>query len=214
MKNYISPTAVIGKVKFGKNIYIGNNTVIGTQPQYIGFTKKKLLENKFKNLHVDDNVVIMDLCHIHAGIKRNTKIGKNSMIMSGTHIGHDVHIGSGCNISPNVAFAGEVTLKDNATIGMGATIHQGVTIGSCSMIGMGAAVINDIPPFVTYAGVPAKKIKVNKIKLERLGISRILIDHIQEVLLEDRSLKKIKLPSRDNHYYQILERWVRKGKVT
>ena len=214
MTNYISPTAVIGKVKLGKNIYIGNNTVIGTQPQYVGFTKKKLLENKFKNLHVDDNVVSMDLCHIHSGIKRNTKIGKNSMIMSGTHIGHDVHIGSGCNISPNVAFAGEVTLKDDATIGMGATIHQGVTIGSCSMVGMGAAVINDIPPFVTYAGVPAKKIKVNKIKLERLGISRILIDHIQEVLLEDRPLKKIKLPSRDNHYYQILERWVKKGKVT
>ena len=214
MKNYISPTAVIGKVKFGKNIYIGNNTVIGTQPQYIGFTKKKLLENKFKNLHVDDNVVIMDLCHIDAGIKRNTKIGKNSMIMSGTYIGHDVHIGSGCNISPKAAIAGEVTLKDDATIGMGATIHQGVTIGSCSMIGMGAAVINDIPPFVTYAGVPAKKIKVNKIKLERLGISRILIDHIQEVLLKDGSLKKIKLSSRDNHYYQILERWVKKGKVT
>ncbi len=214
MTNYISPTAVIGKVKLGKNIYIGNNSVIGTQPQYIGFTKKKLLKNKFKNLHVEDNVVIMDLCHIHAGIKRNTKIGKNSMIMSGTHIGHDVHIGSGCNISPNVAFAGEVTLKDDATIGMGATIHQGVTIGSCSMIGMGAVVINDIPPFVTYAGVPAKKIKVNKIKLERLGISRILIDHIQEVLLKDRSLKKIKLSSRDNHYYQILERWVKKGKVT
>ncbi len=51
MTNYISPTAVIGKVKFGKNIYVGNNTVIGTQPQYIGFTKKKLLENKFRNLH-------------------------------------------------------------------------------------------------------------------------------------------------------------------
>ena len=214
MKNYISPTAVIGRVKFGKNIYIGNNSVIGTQPQYVGFTKKKLLENKFKNLHIDDNVVIMDLCHIHAGIKRNTKIGKNSMVMSGTHIGHDVHIGSGCNISPNVAFAGEVTLKDDATIGMGATIHQRVIIGSCSMIGMGSAVISDIPPFVTYAGVPAKKIKVNKIKLERLGLSRILIDHIQEVLVEDRPLKKIKLSSNDKHYYQILERWVKKGKVT
>ena len=214
MKNYISPTAVIGRVKFGKNIYIGNNTVIGTQPQYVGFTKKKLLENKFKNLHIEDNVVIMDLCHIHAGIKRNTKIGKNSMVMSGTHIGHDVHIGSDCNISPNVAFAGEVTLKDHATIGMGATIHQRVIIGSCSMIGMGAAVISDIPPFVTYAGVPAKKIKVNKIKLERLRLSRILIDHIQEVLLEDRPLKKIKLSSNDKHYYQILERWVKKGKVT
>ena len=214
MTNYISPTAVIGKVKFGKNIYIGNNTVIGTQPQYIGFNKKILLEKKFKNLYVDDNVVIMDLCHIHAGIKRNTKIGKNSMIMSGTHIGHDVHIGSGCNISPNVAFAGEVTLKDEVTIGMGATIHQNVTIGSCSMIGMGAVVINDIPPFVTYAGVPAKQIKVNEIKLERLGISLKLIHHIKEVLLEDKPLKKLKLSSRDKRYFQTLEKWVKKGNVS
>jgi len=214
MTNYISPTSVIGKVKFGKNIYIGNNTVIGTQPQYVGFDKKILLENKFKYLHIDDNVVIMDLCHIDAGIKRNTKIGKSSMIMSGTYIGHDVHIGSGCNISPKAAIAGKVTLNDDATIGMGATIHQGLTIGSCSMIGMGAVVINDIPPFVTYAGVPAKKIKVNKIKLERLRISRILIDHIQEVLLENMPIKKIKLSSNDKRYYQILKRWVNKGKVT
>ena len=214
MTNYISPTAVIGKVKFGKNIYIGNNTVIGTQPQYIGFTKKKILENKFKNLHVDDNVVIMDLCHIDAGIKRNTKIGKNSMVMSGTYLGHDVHIGTNCNISPKVAIAGGVTLNNDVTVGMGATIHQGLTIGSCSMIGMGAAVINDVPPFVTYAGVPARKIKVNKIRLERLGVSRKLIDHIQEVLLEDMTLKRIKLSLKDKRYYQILEKWVNKGKVT
>ena len=156
----------------------------------------------------------MDLCHIDAGIKRNTKIGKNSMVMSGTYLGHDVHIGTNCNISPKVAIAGEVTLNNDVTVGMGATIHQGLTIGSCSMIGMGAAVINDVPPFVTYAGVPARKIKVNKIRLERLGVSRKLIDHIQEVLLEDMSLKRIKLSLKDKRYYQILEKWVNKGKVT
>ena len=52
MTNYISTTAVIGKVKFGKNIYVGNNTVIGTQPQYIGFTKKKILESADKSMNL------------------------------------------------------------------------------------------------------------------------------------------------------------------
>ena len=74
MKNYIASSAIIGRVKLGKNIYIGNNSVIGTQPQYVGFSKNKILSSKFKDLIIADNVVIMDLCHIHAGIKRNTKI--------------------------------------------------------------------------------------------------------------------------------------------
>jgi len=80
MKNYIASSAIIGRVKLGKNIYIGNNSVIGTQPQYVGFKKNKILSTKFKDLIIADNVVIMDLCHIHAGIKRNTKIGKERII--------------------------------------------------------------------------------------------------------------------------------------
>ena len=39
------------------------------------------------------------------------------------------------------------------------------------MIGMGTTIIENIPPFTTYAGVPAKKIKINEIKLKRLGVS-------------------------------------------
>ena len=214
MKNYISQSAILGNVKLGNNIYIGNNSVIGTQPQYVGFDKKKLLKTKFKNLLVEDNVVIMDLCHIHAGIKRNTKIGKGSMIMSGTHIGHDVQMGEGCNISPNVAFAGEVTLKNNVTIGMGATMHQGITIGSCAMVGMGAAVIENIPPFATYVGTPAKKIKINEIKLQRLGLSKLLIKLIIDVIIKGHSLKKIKLSIKDKKYFKILEDWVKKSNIT
>ena len=214
MKNHISSSAIIGSVKLGKNIYVGNNSVIGTQPQYVGFDKKKILSTKFKNLIIADNVVIMDLCHIHAGIKRNTKIGKDTMIMSGTHIGHDVQMGEGCNVSPNVAFAGEVTLKNNVTIGMGATIHQGITIGSCAMIGMGAAVIENIPPFTTYAGVPAKKIKINDIKLKRLGVSVKLIKLIKDVMIKDLPIKKMKLNTNDKKYFKILEDWIKKNSIS
>ena len=214
MKNYITPSTILGRVKLGENIYIGNNSVIGTPPQYVGFDKNKILSAKFKNLIVSDNVVIMDLCHIHAGIKRNTKIGKDSMIMSGTHIGHDVQIGEGCNVSPNVAFAGEITLKNNVTIGMGATLHQGIIIGSCAMIGMGAVVIKNIPPFTTYAGIPAKKIKINEIKLKRLGVSIKLINLIKDVMIKDKPIKKIKLSAKDKKYFKILEDWVKKNNIS
>ena len=214
MKNYIASSTILGNVRLGDNIYIGNNSVIGTQPQYVGYDKNKILSAKFKRLLIGDNVVIMDLCHIHAGIKRNTKIGKDTMIMSGTHIGHDVQIGKGCNVSPNVAFAGEVTLKNNVTIGIGATLHQGITIGSCAMIGMGAAVIKSIPPFTTYAGVPAKIIKINEIKLKRLGVSEKLIELINDVMIKDMPIKKIKLNAKDKKYFKILEDWIKKNNIS
>ena len=214
MKNYIASSTILGNVRLGDNIYIGNNSVIGTQPQYVGYDKNKILSAKFKSLLIDDNVVIMDLCHIHAGIKRNTKIGKDSMIMSGTHIGHDVQIGIGCNVSPNVAFAGEVTIKNNVTVGMGATLHQGITIGSCAMIGMGAAVVESIPPFTTYVGVPAKKIKINEIKLKRLGVSEKLIKLINDVMIKDMPIKKIKLNTKDKKFFKILEDWIKKNNIS
>ena len=213
MSNSIAPTAILGNIKLKNNIFIGNHSVIGTQPQHIKFNKKFLLQNKFKALLIEENVIIMDLCHIHAGIKRNTKIGRASMIMSGTHIGHDVHIGEDCNVSPNVALAGEVTIKNSVTIGMGSTLHQGIKVGSYSMIGMGAVIIDNVPPFGTFAGVPAKMIKINEIKLKRLGVSKKLIDLIRNVLIDKKPLKKIKLKKSDQKYYKILDQWINKKKI-
>lgn len=44
-------------------------------------------------------------------------------------------------------------------IGSGTTVTQGVTIGECSIIGVNAAVVSDIPPHCFAAGVPAKVIR-------------------------------------------------------
>ena len=82
------------------------------------------------------------------------------------------------------------------------------------MIGMGAAVIENIPPFTTYAGVPAKKIKINEIKLKRLGVSIKLIKLIKDVMIRDLPIKKIKLNTKDRKYFKILEDWVKKNKIS
>jgi serine O-acetyltransferase len=41
---------------------------------------------------------------------------------------------------------------------MGANVMNGVTVGEGSVIGVGAAVIDDVPPRVTVVGVPARVI--------------------------------------------------------
>ncbi len=52
-----------------------------------------------------------------------------------------------------------IIIGDDVWIGSKATILKGVTIGSHSIIGAGAVVTKNIPPYSIAAGVPAKVIK-------------------------------------------------------
>jgi len=49
-----------------------------------------------------------------------------------------------------------VKVETGADIGMNAVILPGVTIGQGSIVGAGAVVTKDVPPFAIVAGVPAK----------------------------------------------------------
>lgn len=71
----------------------------------------------------------------------HTYESKDIPIRSQKTISKDVHIKRGCWIGTKV------------------TILSGVTIGEGSIIGAGAVVTKDIPPYSIAAGVPAKVIK-------------------------------------------------------
>jgi acetyltransferase-like isoleucine patch superfamily enzyme len=45
-----------------------------------------------------------------------------------------------------------------ASIGSNATVVAGITIGEFALIGAGAVVTKDVPPYAVAAGVPAKVI--------------------------------------------------------
>jgi acetyltransferase-like isoleucine patch superfamily enzyme len=51
---------------------------------------------------------------------------------------------------------GRVHVEAWADIGTGAILLPGVTIGKSSIVGAGAVVTRDIPPFSIVAGVPAR----------------------------------------------------------
>ena len=108
-------------------------------------------------------------------------------IGDGTHIWHFSHImpgcsiGRNCNIGQNVVISPQVVLGDNvkvqnnvsvsrkdqylktyvgkgASIGANATIVCGHTIGEYAMIGAGAVVTKDIPPYALVVGNPSHRI--------------------------------------------------------
>ena len=47
-------------------------------------------------------------------------------------------------------------IEQGASIGANATILPGITIGKCSMVGAGAVITKDVPPFSIVVGNPAK----------------------------------------------------------
>jgi len=61
---------------------------------------------------------------------------------------------------------GKVTIKHDTWIGTGATILPEVTIGEFSIVGAGAVVVKDVPPYTIVGGVPAREIKKLEVRDE------------------------------------------------
>ena len=82
-----------------------------------------------------------------------------------SYVAHDCVIGDFVTFAPSVKCNGRVHIDDHAYIGTGAMFREGspdapLRIGRGAMVGMGAVVLNDVPPFAVVAGIPAKVIKM------------------------------------------------------
>lgn len=73
--------------------------------------------------------------NIDRGSWRDTVVGPNSRINTGSFIGHNVQIGRGCLINEGVSISGSSNIEDFVVIWKRACIEQHVTIKKGAMIG-------------------------------------------------------------------------------
>jgi UDP-N-acetylglucosamine acyltransferase len=90
--------------------------------------------------------------------------------MAYSHVAHDCRVGNNCVIANNGTLAGHVTLEDNVVVGGLSAIHQFVRIGCLSIIGGCSKVTQDIPPYATCDGHPARIYGLNLVGLRRKGM--------------------------------------------
>ena len=143
------------------NVNVGSNVNIGRGTQII---------STIANVYIHDYVVIGPEVSIFSGDHAIDILGKHIIEISDT---------DKKNVCIN-KYDKDVTVESGCWIGTKAIILKGVTIGRGSIIGAGAVVTKDVPPYSIYIGVPSAKvwprfteeqiIEHEKILLER-GIS-------------------------------------------
>lgn len=89
----------------------------------------------------------------------DVSVGNHVCLEMASNLGHDVVIEDFVSLMPGVKVAGRVVLEEGCYLGTGCTIIQGKHIGKWATVGAGAVVIEDVPPYTTVVGVPAKVIK-------------------------------------------------------
>jgi UDP-N-acetylglucosamine acyltransferase len=165
----IGPHCVInGPSRIGENNAIYQFVSLGEAPQ------DKKYGGEHTVLEIGNNNTIREFCTLNRGTVQDagaTRIGSDNWIMAYVHIAHDCRIGSHTVFANNAQLAGHVKVGDHAILGGFTVVHQFCRIGAHSITGMGTIVLNDIPPYVTASGNPARPYGINAEGLRRRGFA-------------------------------------------
>lgn len=122
--------------------------------------------------HVLAGAVIGNDCNIcdHTFIENDVSIGDRVTIKCGVQVWDGVSLESDVFVGPNATFTNDLyprskrtpreflrtLVREGASIGANATVSPGITIGRQAMVGAGAVVTHDVPPFAVVTGNPAR----------------------------------------------------------
>ena len=182
----IGPYCIIGervtlgdKCKLYSHVVIDGHTRLGRENEIFPFASIGLQTQDLKwqggitRLEIGDHNTFRECVTINSatGDGEVTRVGSHNHILAYSHVAHNCVLGDHIIMSNVATLAGHVTVGDYAVIGGLAAIHQFCRIGKVSMIGGCSKVVQDVPPFMMADGNPAETRTINKIGMERNGVS-------------------------------------------
>ena len=183
----VGPYSIIGEhveigddTRIGPHVVVEGRTRIGCENEIFQFCsigaapQDKKYDDEPTRLEIGDRNTIREFCSFNVGTSQDagvTRIGDDNWIMAYVHIAHDCQVGSHTVFANNATLAGHVHVGDWAILGGFTGVHQFVRVGAHSFCGVGTVLLQDLPPFVTVAGNPAKPHGINSEGLRRRGFS-------------------------------------------
>ena len=182
----IGPYCVIGEnVALGdgcqlhSHVVIDGHTKLGRENEIFPFASLGLKTQDLKwkggvtRTEIGDGNTFREYVTIHSatGDGEVTRVGSHNTILAYCHIAHNCTLGDHIIMSNVATLAGHVTVEDHAVIGGLAAVHQFCRIGKMSMIGGCSKIVQDVPPFMIVDGNPGETRTINKVGMERHGVS-------------------------------------------
>lgn len=162
-----SQATIRSQVVIGEGTEIHPHAVIGGPPQDLSFKEMR------SGVRVGRNCQLREFVTIHRATQEGeeTTVGDNCYLMNSTHIAHDVQMQSGVATAGSVLIAGHAEIGENCFFGGNAMVHQFVKIGRLVMVGGGAGITQDVPPFVLLRSCALNVVEgLNTIGLRRGGL--------------------------------------------
>ena len=131
-------------ITIGDGVFVGRNTILSC---------------KNGDIVIDDRANIGFNCEIFSGGK--VRLGKDTLVAAYTYMvgGDHEHKRTDTPVLYQGRIARGIEVDDNVWLGAHVVISDGSSVGHDAIIGAGAVVIGDVPPFHIAAGVPAKVIR-------------------------------------------------------
>jgi UDP-N-acetylglucosamine acyltransferase len=182
----IGPYCVIGEhVELGdrcrlhSHVVVDGHTRLGCENEVYPFASIGLKTQDLKwsggltRVEIGDRNTIREGVTIHSATEDGgvTRVGSDNTLLAYVHIAHDCTLGNRIIMSNFAGLAGHVVVEDQAVLAGYVAVHQFCRVGRLSMVGGCSKLRQDMPPFMLADGTPAEVRTVNKVGLERGGVS-------------------------------------------
>lgn len=175
----IDGDVVIGEgCQIGPHVYITGHTTIGARNKFfpgavIGEAPQDLgYKGAPTRLTIGDDNTFREAVTVNRSTKEGTEtvVGSRNLLMACTHVAHDCRLGNNIIMANGAVLGGYVEVGDRAVISATCKVHQFVRVGTLAMMRGGAAISQDLPPFLV-ALRENSICGLNVIGLQRAGFS-------------------------------------------
>ncbi len=165
----VRPHALLeGPLVAGEECRFGFSSAIGLDPQVKGGT------GPWGGVRLGNRVVCREFVQIHASSdpSRETLVDDDVYLMVGAHVAHDCVVKEHVIMANQAALGGHVVVEERAFVAGAAMVQQFSRVGTLAMVGGGAGIQRDMPPYCMASGARPRRLDgLNVVGLRRAGIT-------------------------------------------